>query len=191
MKNIAKALLDIQKNLDSIHKGRKGYGYTYADLPAVMNACVDALNEAGVVLVQSPFQATGNVAGIVTRLIHADSGEEVTSEITVPWSVVVNDKGKANMTDAQAHGSAMTYARRYALVAMLGVVTDDDDGASAGTRKTQIVYNESQIELFRLALNQATSLSELKDAWGQIVASKYEKAGDLEKLKDARKVELA
>jgi hypothetical protein len=38
------------------------------------------------------------------------------------------------MSDTQAYGSAMTYGRRYALVSMLGIVTEDEDGATAGKR---------------------------------------------------------
>lgn len=130
MKNIATALLKVQQSLDPIHKGKKGYGYTYADLPAVLNAVVDVLNQNGVVVVQSPDKTEKNAACIVTRLIHADSGEEITSVIEVPFDA----DNKQKMSVAQAYGSAITYAKRYALVSMLGVATEDDDGASAGTK---------------------------------------------------------
>lgn len=129
MKNIAKALLEAQKTLDPIHKGKKGYGYTYADLAAVLNELTNALNDVGVVIIQSPARSDKQAACVVTRLIHADSGEEITSEIEVPWAAA---KG---MNDAQAYGSAITYAKRYALVSMMGVVTEDDDGAKAAPKK--------------------------------------------------------
>lgn len=132
MKNIATALLKVQKELDPVHKGRKGYGYNYADLPAVMDSCLEALNDAGILVVQSPTVSEKQAAAIYTRLIHAETGEEITSTIEVPWAI-----GNTKMSDAQAYGSAMTYARRYALVAMLGIVTEDDDGASAGNKRPQ------------------------------------------------------
>lgn len=127
---IAGALLAVQKELEPIHKARSGYGYKYADLPSVMNSCVDALNKNGVVVIQSPTTTDKMAAAIETRLIHAESGQEVSGVIEVPYG----EAGK--MSIAQAYGSAMTYARRYALVSMLGIITEDDDGANAGSRTT-------------------------------------------------------
>jgi len=135
MKEIATALLKVQQSLDPIYKGKKGYGYTYADLPAVLNAVVDVLNQNGVVVVQSPDKTDKSAACIVTRLIHADSGEEITSVIEVPFEA----DNKQKMSVAQAYGSAITYAKRYALVSMLGVATEDDDGASAGRKEAKPV----------------------------------------------------
>lgn len=157
MKNIACALLNVQSNLDPVHKGKKGYGYTYADLAAVMNSCLDALNAEGVVVVQSPAVTEKQCAAIHTRLIHASSGEEITSIIEVPYSVIINDKGKANMTDAQAYGSAMTYARRYALVSMLGIVTDDNDAATTGNR-TQVKQDPKTDENLIKAQNKVNDV---------------------------------
>jgi hypothetical protein len=131
VKEIAKALLSVQKALDPVHKGKSGYGYKYADLPAVMNACIDTLNNAGIVVAQVPVQTEKQAAAIHTRLIHADSGEEISGIIEVPYAE------QAKMSAAQCYGSAMTYARRYALVSMIGIVTDDDDGASAGRKDTK------------------------------------------------------
>ncbi|TGT42766.1 ERF family protein [Mesorhizobium sp. M8A.F.Ca.ET.165.01.1.1] len=140
MKAIASALLKVQQELDPIHKGRQGYGYKYADLPAVMDACLDALNKHGVVVVQAPVQTDKSAAAILTRLIDAESGEEITGIIEVPYG----DPGKMSL--AQTYGSAMTYARRYALVSMLGIVTEDDDGASAGSKpKAQVAAKPSQV----------------------------------------------
>lgn len=132
MKNIAAALLKVQQGLEPVHKGRKGYGYTYADLPAVINSCIDTLNANGVLLLQPPVTSDKQVAAVETRLIHVESGEEVTSKIEVPYGE------QAKLSAAQVYGSALTYARRYALVAMLGIVTEDDDGASAGKRPQRV-----------------------------------------------------
>lgn len=128
MKSIATALLKAQEGLDPIHKGKKGYGYSYADLAAVLNELTDALNKVGVVIIQSPAKTDKQAACVVTRLIHAESGEEITSEIEVPYELM---KG---MNIAQSYGSAITYAKRYALVSMMGVVTEDDDGVKAAPK---------------------------------------------------------
>jgi uncharacterized protein (DUF3820 family) len=55
-----------------------------------------------------------------TRLIHAESGEQITSHMPLVLT----------KQDPQSQGSALTYARRYALLAILGLVGDEDDDAS-------------------------------------------------------------
>lgn len=179
MKNIAAALLKVQRELDPVHKGRKGYGYTYADLPAVINSCLDALNASGIVMLQCPAQTEKQAAAVQTRLIHAESGEEISSIIEVPYG------DTAKMSAAQVYGSAITYARRYALVAMLGIVTEDDDGASAG-RKTAL-----NTAAHKMALEQATNLNELKDVWAQVVKNGLGNNEELLAIKELRKGELA
>jgi hypothetical protein len=184
MKHIAKALLAVQQNLDPVHKGRKGYGYTYADLPAVINSCIDTLNANGVLMLQCPIQTYKQAAAIKTRLIHAESGEEVESVIEVPYTE------QAKMSVAQTYGSAVTYARRYAIVAMLGIVTEDDDGASAGQRKPKpSAPTETAVAGYMMALNTATTLEELKAVWVQVVQNGHS-TPELELAKDARKREL-
>ena len=66
-----------------------------------------------------------NSLGLVTKLTHAESGQWQSSLAVVPLP----------KADPQGMGSAMTYARRYALTAMLGMVTEDDDGEGAKNGK--------------------------------------------------------
>jgi hypothetical protein len=155
LKAIATALLSVQQNLDPVHKGRKGYGYNYADLPAVMDSCMDALNAAGILVVQSPALSEKQAAAIHTRLIHAGTGEELTSNIEVPWAI-----GGTKMSEAQAFGSAMTYARRYALVSMLGIVTEDDDGASAGRKADKSPPAKAPVKSEAEKVNAAIAFAE-------------------------------
>lgn len=99
----------------------------YADLAAVWDACREALTAHGLAVVQAPETGEGLVR-VTTRLVHA-SGQWMESTLALPWSA-----GKGT-TDAQAIGSAITYARRYALSAMVGIAPDDDDdGQAAGQR---------------------------------------------------------
>lgn len=106
----------------------------YADLASVWDACRDSLSANGLSIVQSPrgIQTTagGWAVELETRLLHS-SGQWMADTLTVPV-------GKA---DAQGVGSAVTYARRYALAAFVGVAPEDDDGnaASAGAKQEQAV----------------------------------------------------
>lgn len=95
---------------------------SYADLANVLDACRDALAANGLSVTQIP-SLSGNAVTVTTLLLHA-SGEWVSSSLSMPLS-----KG-----DAQGVGSAITYARRYALAAIVGVAQDDDDGNGATGR---------------------------------------------------------
>ena len=92
----------------------------YADLGNVMDACLGPLNSHGIAVVQ-PTGENEHGRHVKTILIHGESGE--TLECTVPLIVQKNDM--------QGYGSAVTYARRYGLMAMAGIAPEDDDGNAA------------------------------------------------------------
>ena len=128
--DLAKALLNVQQRLQPVLKDAEN-PFTkswYASLNSVMDACRDALIENGIWLCQYPVPVEQpNSLGLVTKLTHAESGQWQSSLAVVPLP----------KADPQGMGSAMTYCRRYALTAMLGMVTEDDDGEGARTgRKT-------------------------------------------------------
>lgn len=91
----------------------------YADLSSVWEACREQLSANGLAIVQTPFQVDTGI-GIETMLTHS-SGQWISNQFTMPVA----------KADAQGVGSAITYARRYALSAMVGVAPEDDDGNAA------------------------------------------------------------
>jgi len=94
--------------------------YKYADLASVMNAAADALAANGLSVVQRPMPSEQGVC-IQTMILH-ESGEWISDGgLHLPMQKI----------DPQGAGSSITYARRYGLAAMLGIVQDDDDAASA------------------------------------------------------------
>lgn len=92
----------------------------YADLAGVWDACREPLASNGLAIVQTPGEISERSITLTTLLCH-ESGEWMRSAFTIPVS----------KPDAQGVGSAVTYARRYALAAMVGIVQDDDDGNAA------------------------------------------------------------
>lgn len=95
----------------------------YADLAGVWDACREPLATNGLAVIQTPGEIGDKTIELTTILAH-ESGEWIQSTFTIPVS----------KPDAQGVGSAVTYARRYALAAMVGIVQDDDDGnAAAGS----------------------------------------------------------
>jgi hypothetical protein len=97
----------------------------YADLASVWDACRVALSANGLAVVQGPALADRGVS-VTTRLLHS-SGQWAESTLILPM-----DKATA-----QGAGSAITYARRYALAAMVGVAPDDDDDGNAASQPAQ------------------------------------------------------
>jgi hypothetical protein len=119
---LAAALLAAQKEMPSLQRDsiNPHFKNKYVSLDSLMWKILPVLNEQGLVLLQHPTTLEGRPA-LRTRLLH-ESGES--EEDTM---LLVLDKD-----NPQGQGSAITYARRYAVMAMLGLVADqDDDGAAA------------------------------------------------------------
>lgn len=120
MKNIYKAIADFQQEVPVIHKGTSGYGYSYADLPAIFSIINPLLKKHGL-----GFYQAVDGTDVVTVVFHVDSGEQIESRTAIPQDVQL-----AKMNQFQVLGSAITYIRRYAISALLGLVTDKDTDAS-------------------------------------------------------------
>lgn len=124
---LSNALFNIQNTLPPAIKDahNKFVGNDYATLNSVMDTCRDALYSHGIWLVQLPCPApvelgTGHI-GLETRLTHITTGQWLSSITVIPLP----------KNDPQGMGSAITYARRYSLCAILGIITEDDDGNAA------------------------------------------------------------
>lgn len=129
MKQLYSALIKCQSQIKTALKDSKNphFKSSYADLTSVMLACKDALAANDLAVLQLSRIHESGAPVLVTRIIHS-SGEHVEGE----FPLVCKDPN-----DPQKLGSAVTYARRYALSAALGITADDDDGqaASAPTAK--------------------------------------------------------
>lgn len=121
--NLTKCLLKAQSQMGSAVKGAKNpfFKSNYADLPTVMEVVKGPLNENGIVVLQ-PATFHDGINFMQTTLIHAETGEFITSETQVICS-------KPN--DPQAFGAAQTYARRFGLQSLVFIPSTDDDGNEA------------------------------------------------------------
>lgn len=122
MKNIAAALVKAQKAFGPALKSNTNphFRSKYADLSACVEAVIDALNDNGIFLAQ-PTHLDETGVTVETVFIH-ESGETYSSgKLHVP----------AAKQDPQGYGSALTYARRYSLMAACGIAPEDDDGNAA------------------------------------------------------------
>jgi ERF superfamily len=108
----------------------------YADLASIRDACMEDLNKNGIGVMQFPRQSEvdGNVFVEVETLLMHESGEWFGDSLVLPVTPKYDKDTKAEYVDAQAIGSAITYARRYALASMCGVAPEEDDGNGASAK---------------------------------------------------------
>ncbi len=122
MQAIAAALVKAQKEFGPALKTSNNphFRSKYADLAACVEAVVDALNNNGIYLMQLNEERENGIC-VQTVFIH-ESGEQISSgALFVP----------ASKYDPQGFGSALTYARRYSLMAACGIAPEDDDANAA------------------------------------------------------------
>ena len=124
--NLAKALSIVQGKLTYAKKDSENpfFKSKYADLESVWDACRDLLSANGLAVVQLPGEYFEGTMALTTIITHS-SGEWISQQMSLP----------VTKPDAQGAGSALTYMRRYALAAAIGVVQADDDGNAASVPK--------------------------------------------------------
>lgn len=124
--NLAPALVKAQLKMSAAKKTANNphLKQMYADLSDVRLATMPALLAEGIGCTQGVAGGEGTVT-VTTRLLHV-SGEWMEDSLTLPY---VTNKG---INEAQAAGSAISYARRYGLASMCCIPTEDDDGSSVG-----------------------------------------------------------
>ncbi len=125
---IASALVKAQAAMGNAVKDAKNpfFKSSYADLNAVREACLPALNANGVSVLQPTVHAEGK-AYVETVLLH-ESGEFISSLTEILC---------AKQNDPQAHGSGISYARRYGLQSLVNLGSADDDAEGAMGRQKQ------------------------------------------------------
>lgn len=131
IKQISKAIVNAQPEISAALKDSTNphFRSKYADLTAVWHACKDVLKQHKLAVIQffEPCDKDNHIL-TVTRLIH-ESGEWMEGKLLLPYK----DNNPQNV------GSAITYARRYSLSSMLGIVTEEDDD---GNQASQQAYSK-------------------------------------------------
>lgn len=119
---LAKAIISVQSSIRFVPMDSDGYGYSYASLASVIESITEPLAKAKLAIVQFPHSENVRV-GVYTYLIH-ESGQYLAHGFTFTLPSI--DRANA----AQKGGSAITYARRYAICSILGLVADEDTDAT-------------------------------------------------------------
>jgi hypothetical protein len=176
IKNIAKALINAQKEMGNAKKDSNNpfFRSKYADLNAVREACMPALNNNGIVVLQPTIQVEGKNF-VKTILLH-ESGESIESLTEILFT---------KQNDPQAQGSGITYARRYGLQSLICIGAEDDDGNKAAEqprnkfglklnsdlaegedmKETLNKKNENDFRAIKQIIENCGGEEELKEVW--------------------------
>jgi hypothetical protein len=159
MKNLFKALASFQQEVPVIHKGTQGFGYSYADLPAIFDKINPLLKKHGLGFTQL-LNSKDGINYLDTIIYHVESGESIESRTEIPS---VSLKG---MNDYQSFGSGVTYYRRYALASSLALVTDKDTDASGEQVKKLPAIDEKRFQAAIKSILEGTySIERLKESF--------------------------
>lgn len=151
---ITKAFLAFDSTVGKIGKDAKNpfFKSNYASLSKIMDGIYQPLIDAGLTVRQFPV----GMHGLTTYVIHAESGEYFCATMEM----------KPAKQDPQGQGSAITYMRRYAVCAILGLNIDEDDDArcssnNSGAKNTaKVDYDKEKGRLLK-AINTASTTKEL------------------------------
>ena len=157
MKNISAAFVKAQKEFGALLKDSNNpfFKSKYADLHSCVSTVLTALNNNGIGLIQTCHESDVGVI-VETMFIH-ESGETINcGKLQVP----------AIKQDPQQYGSALTYARRYSLMAACGIAPEDDDGNAAAKQAPvrTVPFNTPKASLAASLIPHALSNDELNDA---------------------------
>lgn len=165
--NLAKALLTFHVKVGKIKKDANNpfFKSKYATLSNILDEIESPMQESGLVISQLP---TGD-SNLTTILIHAESGEYLQSEYNI----------RPVKNDPQAIGSAISYARRYALASILELNVDDDDANTAthGFSTPQAAAHQAESfvngEVEKPWLNKWADKEHTKetDLWGKVLTA--------------------
>jgi hypothetical protein len=175
MDKIATALVKAQKEFAPALKTSTNphFKSKYVDLAGCVEAVIDALNNHGIMLMQKNHPYDGGVS-VETIFLH-ESGESISGGIlTVP----------ASKQDPQGYGSALTYARRYSLMAAAGIAPEDDDGNAASNRPTAKKVSAARIQELIDQINQLEGDAK-KNAY-KFAMNECSQTGDLDAAKQIK-----
>jgi len=173
IKNIAKAFCEAQAEIGGAVKSAENpfFSSSYANLESVIKTLKPTLIKYGLSFIQLPHSDERGV-GVLTRILHT-SGEWFEHGFTLPLA----------KADPQAAGSAVTYARRYALQSAFGIPSVDDDGEAAMFRVASKREIETLTELLvAKGRDEETLLRKIK--------SKHQSINDLSSAEAIKAIRL-
>lgn len=187
-----KAFAVFQGELDNASKGKQGHGYKYADLAECINTAKPFLAKHGLGVSQMLGMSPNGKQTMITMMTHS-SGQYMSSEFEMVEATLAGGSGK---NPAQVLGSAITYQRRYAYAAIIGLAQEDDDAASLTRKqenKQRASFNPDECLFSFTSFASSADLEQLKQAFGNCwksLANHKEQQAKAKEVYDLRTQEL-
>lgn len=186
-----KAFAAFQGELDNASKGKQGHGYKYADLAECINTAKPFLAKHELAVSQMLGMMEDGSQTLITMLTHS-SGQYMSSEFKMVEAVLAGGSGK---NPAQVLGSAITYQRRYAFAAIIGLAQEDDDAASLTRKqenKQRAAFNPAECLTNFVNFASSADLESLQSSFKQTWTSLkgYPEQSKAKEVYDLRKSEL-
>lgn len=158
------AISKMQSELTGAFKGKQGHGYNYADLHQCIKTAQKPLSDNGLAVVQM-LNETDKGTELITMLTHS-SGGYVSSSFLMAKAVLMGGGGK---NPAQTMGSSITYMRRYAYAAIIGLAQTDDDACNV----KEIPATDRGVEEIKEAVS-SNNYQYVRDNWTGIIKNKWQ-----------------
>lgn len=174
MKKIYQALSDFQSECPIFSKDTEGFGYKYTTLPNMAVVVTPLLKKHGLILHQFNTASDTHI-GVVSTVVHIESGEELVSELKMP----LIELPKQNKY--QVAGSAITYMRRYDMSTLLGLHSEKDDDMGGGKTVKRVAKRTTTPKV--VEKKEKPLLTPDSEKWAK--AKEYmEKSGDTKQITD-------
>jgi hypothetical protein len=156
---LAKALLEAQKEMPSLVRDSTNPDFStrYLSLEKLVEAVYPVLHKHGLFVIQAPTISDGKPA-LATSIVSVEGKERIESTMLLMQS----------RNDPQGQGSAITYARRYALMGMLGLVADEDDDGNSSRAVDRNADVETHFDPGKQRLPSAPRGDNLMQAIGEM-----------------------
>jgi hypothetical protein len=159
------ALSKMQGELTAAFKAKSGHGYNYADLAQCIKTAQESLKNNGLSVIQL-LNETERGTELETVLTH-EAGGYISSSFLMAKAVLAGGGAK---NPAQTMGSSITYMRRYAYSAIIGMAQTDDDACDVVAPP---ITDRGVDEIKGAVLNNDHQY--VKDNWSKIIKDKWQK----------------
>lgn len=165
---LATALSKAQGEIKDAVKDVKGERAKYANLGQILNIIRPVFSSHGLSVVQFPCESKDDYVGVETVLMH-ESGEYISNHYSMPIHRIITKDGRDVTNSAQASGSIITYARRYALAAVAGITQEDNDAQVQREEKKNTDQLTDQLDAmanrFEKRMNGCENFEQLKETF--------------------------
>ena len=158
------ALSKFQGDLINAGKSVSGHGYNYADLAGCINAAKEPLAKNGLAVTQL-IRGAADQRTLITMLTHS-SGQYISSEFTMAMAVM---QGGAAKNPAQQMGGSITYMRRYAFAAIVGMAQEDNYAVIENV-SAKVPVNDCILKAI-----EANNSQWVKDNWTTVIKGDWNK----------------